>query len=97
MNTLSRLFLTALLAVALIFLPLESHAQTPVDSDHWAYQKLTQPEIPAPDNTSWAASPIDRFISVQWKNQNLKPVGDANKRTLIRRATYDVTGLPPHA
>ncbi len=64
-------------------------------SEHWAYQPLSKSSTPSQDQNSWAVTAIDRFVAAQWKNQQLKPVGDADKRTLLRRASYDLTGLPP--
>ena len=52
------------------------------------------PGLSAAD-TSWAKTPIDRFILAKQQEKRLKPVADADKRTLIRRVTYDLTGLPP--
>lgn len=63
-------------------------------ADHWAYRGLTHPSVPELDST-WPETAIDRFIAAPWKSRQLKPVGDADKRTLIRRASYDLTGLPP--
>ena len=47
------------------------------------------------DNAEWNRNPIDQFIYKQLKDSGLKPNRKADKRTLIRRATYDLTGLPP--
>jgi len=60
----------------------------------WAFQAGTMPPIPE-TNSLWAASNIDRFILKKLQEKGLKPVADASKRTLIRRMTYDLTGLPP--
>jgi len=62
---------------------------------HWAWQPLTQPTVPAVKNASWCISPVDHFILARLEDKELKPNPPADKRTLIRRATFDLTGLPP--
>lgn len=57
----------------------------------WSFQPINKPAIP---NVA-GATPIDRFINAKLATQGLKPVGLAEKRTLIRRLTFDLTGLPP--
>ena len=61
----------------------------------WSYQPVKNPAPPAVKNTAWVKSPIDRFILARLEGGGLSPVGPADKRTLIRRATFDLTGLPP--
>lgn len=61
----------------------------------WAFQPITNPRPPLVKNKAWVKNPIDQFILVQLESKGLKPINDADKRTLIRRATYDLTGLPP--
>ncbi len=63
--------------------------------DHWAWQPIRTPEIPAVKNKAWATSPIDAFILAKLEAKNLTPAGPADKRTLLRRVTYDLIGLPP--
>ena len=63
--------------------------------DHWAFQPVQQHEPPAVKNETWPASPIDRFILQKLDSAGLGPSPAADRRTLIRRATYDLTGLPP--
>jgi hypothetical protein len=62
---------------------------------HWAFQPRRQPAIPKFDNDPWAASPIDAFILAGLKKQGLTYAPAVDRRTLIRRVTFDVTGLPP--
>lgn len=64
---------------------------------HWAWQPLTEPGVPQVTNTAWPHSDVDRFILAGLEARQLAPVGDADRRTLIRRATFDLTGLPPTA
>ena len=61
----------------------------------WSYQPVKDSTPPQVRNTAWARSPIDQFILAKLEEKNLRPTGDADKRTLIRRATFDLTGLPP--
>jgi hypothetical protein len=61
----------------------------------WSFQPLKQAPIPAVKNQAWVRSPIDNFILAKLEEKNLAPVADADKLTLIRRATFDLTGLPP--
>ena len=56
---------------------------------------LTNPATPEPRDASWPYNEIDRFVAVELDRHGLRPIGDADKRTLIRRATYDLIGLPP--
>ncbi len=64
-------------------------------ADHWAFKPVIQPAIPAVRNKSWVKTPIDAFILSRLEEKKLTPSNPADKRTLIRRATYDLTGLPP--
>ena len=64
----------------------------------WSFQPLKDPAIPAikdPALKSWAKSDIDRFVLAKLDEKGLTPAPAADKRTLIRRATLDLTGLPP--
>lgn len=61
----------------------------------WSMQPISDPEIPKPSNESWIQNPIDAFIAKALESNALTPAPPADKRSLIRRATYDLTGLPP--
>ncbi|MBX3276772.1 MAG: PSD1 domain-containing protein [Acidobacteria bacterium] len=61
----------------------------------WAYQPVKDPAIPEVKNQTWARTPVDRFILAKLEEKSLRPALDADKRTLLRRATFDLTGLPP--
>jgi Protein of unknown function (DUF1553)/Protein of unknown function (DUF1549)/Planctomycete cytochrome C len=63
--------------------------------EHWAWQPLKKTVPPAVGDVSWPRSEIDRFVLARLENAGLKPVRDADRRTLIRRVTFDLTGLPP--
>jgi hypothetical protein len=61
---------------------------------HWAFQKVKRVE-PPPDPTGWSSTSIDRFVSASRRAAGLSPVSRADRRTLIRRVTFDLIGLPP--
>ena len=61
----------------------------------WAFQPVKPVVVPAVRATSWPRSPIDRFLLAALENQGLAPAEPADKRTLLRRATFDLIGLPP--
>jgi hypothetical protein len=61
----------------------------------WSLQPLKSPAIPTVKNAAWPTSPIDYFILNRLEANALAPAPPADRRTLIRRATYDLTGLPP--
>jgi len=62
---------------------------------HWAWQPLTAPSVATVTDASWPKTAIDNFILAKLEEKNLKPNPPADKRTLIRRATFDLIGLPP--
>jgi hypothetical protein len=63
---------------------------------HWAYQPIKRPEIPVIQNPkSKIQNPIDAFIQVRLFKEGLEPAPEADRRTLIRRVSLDLTGLPP--
>ena len=61
----------------------------------WAFQRPKPAPAPKVHDTSWAINDIDRHIAARREKEHLKPVGDADPVTLIRRVTFDLTGLPP--
>ena len=63
--------------------------------DHWAWQPLKKPAVPAVKDSAWCQTPVDNFIVAKLEEKGLKPNSIADKRTLIRRATFDLIGLPP--
>lgn len=63
--------------------------------EFWSFQPVREPPLPKVKNTRWVQSPIDRFVLAKLQEKGLKPAPATDKRTLIRRATYDLTGLPP--
>ncbi|WP_406699058.1 DUF1549 domain-containing protein [Singulisphaera sp. Ch08] len=63
--------------------------------EHWAWQPLKSPEAPKVADASWPTDLIDSFILAGLEKHGLAPVGDADRETLVRRLTFDLTGLPP--
>lgn len=63
--------------------------------EHWAWQSLTQPKIPSVQDQSWPRDDLDRFILASLEAKKINPVSDADRIALIRRVTFDLTGLPP--
>ena len=63
--------------------------------EFWAFVGPKKPTAPTVKNAEWVKSPIDAFLLAELDKRGLAPVGDADKRTLIRRAYLDLTGLPP--
>lgn len=62
---------------------------------HWAFQKPVRPELPEVKDKTWPRNEIDRFVAARLEKEGLSPSPEADKTTLIRRASLDVTGLPP--
>ena len=65
--------------------------------DDWAFKPAPQPPVPAvaPDRQPWVRNPVDAFVLGKLAEQNLSPSPEADRRTLIRRLSFDLTGLPP--
>ena len=59
----------------------------------WSFQPIAKPELPAENN--WSEHPIDRFVFAKLAEQGLRPADAAERRTLVRRATLALTGMPP--
>jgi hypothetical protein len=64
-------------------------------TDHWSFQPVRRPAVPAVKNTAWPASDLDRFILSRIEAKNLQPTLDADAAVLCRRVYLDLTGLPP--
>lgn len=64
---------------------------------HWAFTKPAEEEVPETKQEEWAKNPIDYFVAKKLENIGLKTSSEADKEQLIRRVTFDLTGLPPTA
>jgi hypothetical protein len=69
-----------------------------IDRSHWAFQRPVDSSVPtfdAPADQNWVRNPVDAFVLARLKQKGLRPSPEANRRTLIRRLTFNLTGLPP--
>ena len=62
---------------------------------HWSFLPVQKPELPAVAGEAWTYNAIDRFVLARLEANNLDPEPEADKETLLRRVTLDLTGLPP--
>jgi mono/diheme cytochrome c family protein len=62
---------------------------------HWAFQPIQKPLVPPVSDKTWGRTPIDAYVLALLERNGMKPNGIADKPTLIRRAYYDLIGLPP--
>jgi hypothetical protein len=62
---------------------------------HWSFQSPVAVENPPVEQSAWPRSRIDYFVLARLEAKGLKPVADANRRTLVRRVFFDLVGLPP--
>lgn len=70
-------------------------ASVSVWGEHWAFQPLQRPAVPESVQDAWCRTPVDAFILKAQKAQGLSPLEPADRETLLRRVTIDLTGLPP--
>jgi hypothetical protein len=64
-------------------------------SAHWAYQPPAPPELPSVSDAAWARNGVDRFVLARLDREGLRPSPEADRATLLRRLSLDLTGLPP--
>src|SRR5437867_2102233 len=95
------IFLLVLLVGNGVFAPLVAYGEPvkdpfkPEDRQHWAFQRVSRPIPPKVKNDRWGRNPIDAFVLAQLEEMGLQSSPPADKITLLRRATFDLTGLPP--
>lgn len=68
---------------------------TEEDRSFWVFQSVSVPQVPVVDVPRWSGNPIDQFIYHKLKQTGLSPAPQADRLTLIRRASFDLIGLPP--
>src|SRR5262249_26885287 len=68
---------------------------TEEDRQHWSYRPLRAVDPPRANDGAWSRTPVDRFIVAALEARGLRPNAPADRRTLIRRLSFDVLGLPP--
>lgn len=68
---------------------------TQTRSTHWSFQPIARSPEPAVKQFSWVRTPIDRFILARLEKEGIRPSPEADRTTLIRRVSLDLTGLPP--
>ena len=74
----------------------ELHDSSPADGkDHWSFQPLTSPPVPAVTNADWVRNPIDAFVLAKLEARGWKPAPAAGPESLLRRIYLDLIGLPP--
>lgn len=64
-------------------------------AEHWAYAELSRPVVPEVKDDRWVRNPIDAFIAARRERAGVAPADEADRRTLIRRLSFDLTGMPP--
>ncbi|RUL88967.1 DUF1549 and DUF1553 domain-containing protein [Tautonia sociabilis] len=65
------------------------------EREHWAYRPIDRPEPPDVGDPGWIRNPIDRFLLAEMEAMGFEPSPEADRGSLIRRVTFDLTGLPP--
>lgn len=77
--------------IAVLRVWVEKSAKAPL----WSLQSVKRPALPAVRNAAWAKNPIDRFVLARLEKEGVQPSPEADRNTLIRRVSLDLTGLPP--
>ena len=70
-------------------------ADWPENDRHWSFIPPVRPEAPQTKNKDWSRNDIDRFVLARLEKESLHPAHEVDKETLLRRVTFDLTGLPP--
>src|SRR5258708_5828264 len=83
-----------LLGAFLAFAPVKADDKKASDI-HWSFRPVRSPDVSKPKDSSWVKNPIDAFVLNSLEQKTLKPAPSASKLTLLRRAKFDLLGLPP--
>ncbi|MCH2211478.1 MAG: DUF1549 and DUF1553 domain-containing protein [Fuerstiella sp.] len=86
---------TLVLSVAVMNSATPGNAAESSEDDHWSYSVPQRPELPPVRDNKWAQNQIDAFVLHRLEQEGLAPSPAADRTTLIRRVTLDLTGLPP--
>src|SRR5262245_51077299 len=68
---------------------------TQADREHWSFRPPVRPVVPQVRKPRWVRNPIDAFILANLEDSELAPAPEADRSTLLRRLSFDLTGLPP--
>lgn len=66
-----------------------------LSSDLWSLQPIVDPALPKVSDSVWVRDPVDAFVMARLEKEKLKPAADAERAVLVRRLSFDLTGLPP--
>ena len=94
-HTLLRHWAILLATLVVVRLTATAAEKAGTSAPHWAFRPIANPSLPAVTNAAWCRTSIDRFLLSHLEAQGTEPGPAAGRRTLIRRASFDLTGLPP--
>src|SRR5262245_28785597 len=89
------LALACVMTTALVAAAGEDYVITPRQRDHWAWKPPVRPAVPTVRDGAWVRNPIDAFVLARLEATGLRPAPPAAREQLLRRVTFDLTGLPP--
>lgn len=92
-----------IVAAALLLIAFQARAEetleeapiTDGDRAHWAFSPVVRPELPDMSDAAWLRTPVDSFVRKRQQQKGVSPAGQASRATLMRRLSFDLTGLPP--
>ena len=94
-RTAGRVWLWCFLMGGLLVVPNSTLAGNP-DSLHWSFRPISRPSVPRVGPAVWVREPIDSFLLQRLQREGVGPSDVAQRETLIRRVTLDLTGMPPN-
>jgi len=92
---LPRAGLLTVIAVVIFFISIAAAEEPPAATNHWSYQTPQRPGLPVVEQRDWPRNEIDYFTLATMEKAGLRPADQATRVDLIRRLTFDLTGLPP--